>query len=83
MTALLEREEWGAFSDVMALLGTGLCIVIGLVLAVAGKDQVIAFHGWLLLIASCMAGIYLLERFLGKEKPPKDTRLCRQNHKEK
>jgi len=76
MTALLEREEWGAFSDVMALLG-------GLVLAVAGKDQVIAFHGWLLLIASCMAGIYLLERFLGKEKPPKDTRLCRQNHKEK
>ena len=43
MAAFLEREEWGAFSDVMALFGCAACAAIGLTFAIAGKDQGIQF----------------------------------------
>ena len=71
--ARVKRDELQAFSDGAALLGAGICAIIGLAWAVAGKDQGIAFHGWMLLAASCMAGIYLLMRFIGKAPSPEET----------
>src|ERR1043166_3212504 len=59
--AQTERVEWNAFSDAMALLGAGTCIVIGLTFAVAGKDPVIAFHGSILLVAACVAGVFIFD----------------------
>ncbi|MCJ7597743.1 MAG: cbb3-type cytochrome c oxidase subunit I, partial [Methyloceanibacter sp.] len=61
MAPITERVEWNAFSDSMALLGAGICIAIGLTFAVAGKDPAIAFHGWILLISACLAGIFLFD----------------------
>ena len=52
MAATLEREEWRAFSDFMALAASGLLSLIGLILALAGKDPVMKFHGCLLLGAA-------------------------------
>ena len=74
MAAFLEREEWGAFSDVMALFGCAACAAIGLTFAVAGKDQGIQFHGWLVLVGSLMAGIYLLGLFERARPHPPRTR---------
>ena len=76
MAVVLESEEWGAFSDIMALLGAGLCTVIGLLFSVAGKDQAMVFHGLLLLVTSGLAGIYLLERLVDKEKPRQEIGLA-------
>ena len=45
MAGMLEREEWKAFSDAIALVAAGVLSLVGLVLAVAGKDPVMAFHG--------------------------------------
>jgi cytochrome c oxidase cbb3-type subunit 1 len=73
MGALLEREEWSAFSDVMALLGCALCTLLGLTFAVLGKDQGIELAGWLLMVSSLMAGIYVLDRLRGKERSPEET----------
>jgi hypothetical protein len=52
---MLEREEWKAFSDFSALAAAGLLTFIGLILAIAGKDSVIAFHGCVLLGAAGLA----------------------------
>ena len=49
MAASFEREEWKAFSDFVALVAAGLGALVGLILAVAGKDAVMRFHGCLLL----------------------------------
>ncbi len=73
MTAGVEREEMHAFSDGAALLGAAVCAVIGLVWAVAGKDQGIVLHGSFLLIAAAMASVYLLDRMAGKAPPPQET----------
>jgi cytochrome c oxidase cbb3-type subunit 1 len=73
MAGLLQRDEWGAFSDIAALFGAGLCVVIGLTLSVGGKDPGIVFHGLVLLVAACLAGIYLLERLMDKDKPAQET----------
>jgi cytochrome c oxidase cbb3-type subunit 1 len=55
------------------LLGVGLCAAIGLMWAVAGRDPGIAVHGGVLLIASAMAGVYVLDRLSGKSPPPQQT----------
>ncbi len=51
-----------AFFDVLALIGSIAGIVIGLIFAVAGRDQVIAFHGWLFAAASALAAVYLIKQ---------------------
>ncbi|MGZ5916747.1 MAG: cbb3-type cytochrome c oxidase subunit I, partial [Methyloceanibacter sp.] len=73
MATLLEREEWGAFSDAMALFACAVCVALGLTFAVAGKDQGIELHGWFLLVASLMAGVYLLDHLRGREASPQET----------
>ena len=52
MAASLEREEWKAFSDFMAIVASGLCALLGLILTVAGNDPVMLFHVFLLLAAA-------------------------------
>ena len=55
MTAMLEREEWKAFSDFLALIASGLFTLIGLILALAGSDPAMQFHGCVLLGAAGLA----------------------------
>jgi hypothetical protein len=39
MAAMLQREEWKAFSDFMALVAAGLCALVGLVLGVVERKE--------------------------------------------
>ena len=55
MAAMLERDEWKAFSDFLALAAAALGVIVGLILALAGTDRVIAFHGCILLGAAGLA----------------------------
>ena len=73
MTASLQREEMQAFSDGAALLGAVVCGAIGLVWAVAGRDTGMVIAGSILVIASAMAGVYLIDRFRGKAPPVEET----------
>ena len=69
MTAMLEREEWKAFSDALALGASGLLTLVGLVLAVAGKDPAMAFHGCILLGAAGLAFLYILTQMIEGAEP--------------
>ena len=69
MASMLEREEWKAFSDFSALAAAGLLTFIGLILAIAGKDPVIAFHGCVLLGAAGLAFLYILTQVIEKKEP--------------
>ncbi|HEU0018279.1 MAG TPA: cbb3-type cytochrome c oxidase subunit I, partial [Methyloceanibacter sp.] len=73
MTASLKREELHAFSDGAALLGVAVCAVIGFAWAVAGRDQGMVIAGSIVMIASAMSGVYLLDRFRGKAPPVDET----------
>ena len=64
MAALLERDEWRAFSDFLALGGAALCVIIGLILALTGEDRVIVFHGCILLGAAASAFLYILTQVI-------------------
>ena len=69
MAALLEREEWKAFSDFMALVASGLLALVGLILALAGKEPVMKFHGCLLLGAAGLAFLYILTQMIKWSEP--------------
>ena len=73
MTASVKREELHAFSDGAALLGVAVCAVIGFAWAVAGRDPGMVLAGSILMVASAMSGVYLLERFRGKAPPMDET----------
>jgi len=73
MTSSLQREEMQAFSDGAALLGAVVCGAIGLVWAVAGRDTGMVISGSILVIASAMVGVYLIDRFRGKAPPVEET----------
>ena len=73
MTASVKREELHAFSDGAALLGVAVCAVIGFAWAVAGRDQGMVIAGSIVMIASAMSGVYLLDRFRGKAPPVDET----------
>ena len=73
MASMLERDEWKAFSDALALAAAGLLSLVGLILAVAGKDQVIAFHGCILLAAAGLAFLYILTQLIEAAEPRVDT----------
>ncbi len=73
----LEREEWKAFSDFVALVAAGLCALVGLIWAVAGKDPVMRFHGCLLLGAAGLAFLYILTQVIERSEPPDRGRLFR------
>jgi cytochrome c oxidase cbb3-type subunit 1 len=73
MTASVKREELHAFSDGAALLGVTVCAVIGFAWAVAGRDPGMVLAGSILMVASAMSGVYLLERFRGKAPPVDET----------
>ena len=73
MTASVKREELHAFSDGAALLGVAVCAVIGFAWAAAGRDPGMVLAGSILMVASAMSGVYLLERFRGKAPPVDET----------
>ena len=73
MTASLQHEEMQAFSDGAALLGAVVCGAIGLVWAVAGRDTGMVTAGSILVIASAMVGVYLIDVFRGKAPPVEET----------
>ena len=73
MTASVKREELHAFSDGAALLGVAVCAVIGFAWAVAGRDPGMVLAGSILMVASAMSGVYLLDRFRGKAPPVDET----------
>jgi cytochrome c oxidase cbb3-type subunit 1 len=50
---------WNAFSDVLALVAALVSVVLGLVYAMAGRDEVIAFHGWVFAAAAAIAGLFV------------------------
>jgi cytochrome c oxidase cbb3-type subunit 1 len=61
------RQGWTAFSDVLALAGAILGIVVGLIFAIAGRDEVIVFHGWVFTAAAALAGLVVLKSMGGGE----------------
>src|SRR6266545_2835389 len=69
MAAMIEREEWKAFSDFMALVGAALCALVGLILALAGKDPAIKFHGCVLFAAAGLAFLYILTQVVEQREP--------------
>ncbi len=62
-----------AFSDAMALAGSIVGIIVGLLFAVGGRDEVIVFHGWLFVVVSGIAGLILLIRTIEDDGQPGDT----------
>ena len=62
-----------AFSDAMALSGSIVGIIVGLLFAVGGRDEVIVFHGWLFVVVSGIAGLILLIRTIEDDGQPGDT----------
>ena len=73
MASMVERDEWKAFSDVMAVLAALCLALVGLVFAFAGKDSVIAFHGAVLFGASGLAGLYVLTTMVERKEPEDET----------
>jgi len=53
-------EEWSGLGDMLALLSATTFVTIGLILALAGYDPAIRIHGLMLLVASGLAGFYVL-----------------------
>ena len=68
MAAMLERDEWKAFSDFLALGAAALLVILGLILALAGEDRVIAFHGCILLGAAALAFLFILTQIIEKKE---------------
>jgi cytochrome c oxidase cbb3-type subunit 1 len=62
--------ERRAFSDVVAVLGCGLGILLGLLLATGTHDAVMSFHGALLALACAAGAIYVLKDTFGLEDKP-------------
>jgi len=62
-----------AFSDAMALAGSIVGIIVGLLFAIGGRDEVIVFHGWLFVAVSGIAGLFLLIRTVEDDGQPGDT----------
>ena len=73
MTAMLEHEEWKAFSDFLALIASGLFTLIGLILALAGSDPAMQFHGCVLLGAAGLAFLYILTKLVERREPREET----------
>ena len=73
MRATTRNIAWNAFSDAMALAGSVVGIILGLIFAIGGRDDVIVFHGWLFTLASSIACLYLLVRTVEDDGHPSDT----------
>ncbi|HEX2448168.1 MAG TPA: cbb3-type cytochrome c oxidase subunit I, partial [Methyloceanibacter sp.] len=69
MAASLEREEWKAFSDAVALLASGLLTLVGVILAMKGSDAAMRFHGCLLLGAAGLSCLYILTQVIERREP--------------
>ncbi|HEU4475943.1 MAG TPA: cbb3-type cytochrome c oxidase subunit I, partial [Methyloceanibacter sp.] len=69
MAASFEREEWKAFSDFMALAASGVLTFVGLILALAGEDPAMKFHGCLLLGAAGLSFLYILTQVVERAEP--------------
>ena len=68
MAATLQRDEWKAFSDFLALGAAGILVVIGAILAIGGEDRAMAFHGCLLFGAAGLAFLYILTQVIEKKE---------------
>ena len=60
----MKSEATNAFSDILALAGSVMFALIGFIFAIAGQDDVIQFHGWLLAAAALAASLFVLTRTL-------------------
>lgn len=61
------REELTAFSDASAVLGVGIALVVGFLIAVTTAEDVMVFHGTLFALAAGLAGLAIF-RCLAEEK---------------
>ena len=68
MAALLQRDEWKAFSDFMALAAAGFLVVIGAIFAIGGEDHAMQFHGCILFGAAGLTFLYILTRVIEKKE---------------
>ena len=75
MAAMLQRDEWKAFSDFLALGAAGILVVIGAILAIGGEDPAMAFHGCLLFGAAGLAFLYILTQVIEKKEAHDTTTL--------
>ena len=57
---------WMAFSNVLALVGSLIAVAVGLVFAIAGKDAVIVFHGWVFTAAAGAVGLMMVHKMQKK-----------------
>ncbi len=72
MATTTQRDEWKALSDILAIGAAAFLVILGLVLAIAGGDPVMKFHGCLLLAASGLALLYILTQIV-EGRAPADT----------
>jgi cytochrome c oxidase cbb3-type subunit 1 len=73
MTSGTKTVAWNAFSDAMAVAGSVIGLIVGLIFALAGKDDVIVFHGWLFTAACALAAIAVLARMRDSDGDREDT----------
>ena len=69
MATTTQRDEWKALSDILAIGAAAFLVILGLVLAIAGGDPVMKFHGCLLLGASGLALLYILTQIVEGRAP--------------
>ncbi|GBE43203.1 MAG TPA: cytochrome-c oxidase, cbb3-type subunit I [Rhizobiales bacterium] len=68
-----KKIAWNAFSDVLAFAGSLVGLVVGLIFAIGGRDDVIMFHGWVFAAASAAAALYLFVRMIEGDGEPDET----------
>ncbi len=67
------REELTAFSDASALLGVGIALVIGFLIAVTTAEDVMIFHGTVFALAAGLAGLAIFRSLAEKKNKQADA----------
>lgn len=67
------REELTAFSDASAVLGVGIALVVGFLIAVTTAEDVMVFHGTLFALAAGLSGLAIFRSLAEKKKTQADA----------
>ncbi len=62
------REELTAFSDASAVLGVGIALVVGFLVAVTTAEDVMVFHGTLFALAAGLSGLAIFRSLAERKK---------------
>jgi cytochrome c oxidase cbb3-type subunit 1 len=65
MNAAPTKDEFAALSDILAIVGSFVALLVGVTLSIAAADDVMAFHGAIFALASAAALLFLLGKTFG------------------